>query len=167
MPELKEVLTQAFDKPDAKHSCSHFVWHVIQGYVPDQQYMQANQLLQFLARSPDWIEVDKNDSRGLANLAKQGALIAGGAEAQPNGHVIVVYPGDPKESGGYAYSRNGKTEVLRSHGLYARAMSRSLGNWPGAKSDGDKTIWDPWAGAKFNGVKLWMLKSTKPSTPSQ
>ncbi|MEY2839277.1 MAG: hypothetical protein RJB60_1576 [Pseudomonadota bacterium] len=162
MPELKDALQDAFDRPDAKHSCSHFVWHAIQAYVPDQQYLVANQLLKFLERSTDWVEVDKGDSRSLAAMAKAGALIVGGADDTPNGHVIVVYPGDAKESGGYAYGSAGKTHVMRSHGVYARAMSRSLGNWPGAKSDGDKTIWDPWAGPKFDKVKLWALRSTMP-----
>lgn len=66
----------------------------------------------------------------------------------------------------YVYTRGGKPQLLRSHGSDARAiMSRSLGNWPGAKSDGDKTIWDPWAGPKFNSVKFWVLKSTRPAAP--
>lgn len=165
MPDLKKALDAAFDAPDAKHSCSHFAWHAIQAYVPDQPYMVANELLKFLGRSTDWAEVDKSDSRALAALASKGALIIGGAVDKPNGHVIAVYPGTPKHSGGYAYSSNGRHSVMRSHGIYALAMSRSLGNWPGAKSNGDKTIWDPWAGPKFDGVKLYVLKSTRSAQP--
>ena len=104
--------------------------------------------MKFLARSTDWEELDANDSRKMADMAKGGAL--------------VVYPGDVKESGGYAYSYNGKMQIMRSHGLYARSMSRALGNWPGAKSDGDKTVWDAWAGPKFGKVRFWVLMSTKP-----
>ena len=162
MPELKAVLDAAYNMPDALHSCSNFVWHAIQGYVPDQPYMVANDLVKFLAHSADWEELDANDSRKMADLAKAGALVVGGSEDQPNGHVLVVYPGDVKESGGYAYSTNGKMQIMRSHGLYARSMSRALGNWPGAKSDGDKTVWDAWAGPKFGKVRFWVLKSTKP-----
>lgn len=94
--------------------------------------------MKFLARSTDWEELDANDSRKMADLAKGGALVVGGSEDHPNGHVLVVYPGDVKESSAYAYSYNGKMQIMRSHGLYARFMSRALGDWPGAKSDGDK-----------------------------
>ncbi|GLQ93784.1 hypothetical protein [Dyella acidisoli] len=162
MPELKTVLEAAYNMPDSLRSCSNFVWHVIQAYVPDQPYMVANDLVKFLARSADWEELDANDSRTMADLAKAGAVVVGGSEDHPNGHVLVVYPGDVKESGGYAYSSNGKTLIMRSHGLYARSMSRALGSWPGAKSDGDKTVWDAWAGPKFSKVRFWVLKSTKP-----
>jgi hypothetical protein len=82
MPELKDELQGAFDRPDAKHSCCHFVWQVNQAFVPDQQYL-----------------VDKSDSRSLATPAKGETLIVG---------------------------RAGKTQVMRSHGVHVRAMSRSL-----------------------------------------
>jgi hypothetical protein len=163
MPDLKTAIDAAFNMPDSLHSCSNFVWHAIQAFVPDQPYMVANDLVKFLARSDAWEEMERTDSRGMAELAKAGALVVGGAEDTPNGHVIVVYPGDVKPSGGYAYSSGGKTAMMRSHGIYARAMSRSLGSWSGAKSDGDKTIWDPWAGPKFEKVRFWVLKSSKPA----
>lgn len=162
MPALKPALDAAYNMPDSLHSCSNFVWHAIQAFVPHQPYMVANDLVKSLARSPDWEEIDRTDSRQMAELAKAGALVVGGAEDTPNGHVIVVYPGEMKASGGYPYSSNGKTAMMRSHGVYALAMSRSLGSWSGAKSDGDKTIWDPWAGPKFNKVRFWVLKSSKP-----
>lgn len=76
--------------------------------------------------------------------------------------MIVVYPADVKESGGYSYSaQDGKKRTMRSHGAYARCMSRSMGSWPGAHSKGEKTIWDPWAGPKFDAVRFWILKETK------
>jgi len=163
MPELKAALDAAYNLPDSLHSCSNFVWHVIQAFVPDQPYMVANDLVKFLARSNDWEEVDRTDSRKMADLAKAGALVVGGREDTPNGHVLVVYPGDVKESGGYAYVSQGKTLMLRSHGIYARSMSRSLGSWAGAKSDGDKTVWDAWAGPKFDKVRFWVHKASKPA----
>lgn len=163
MPELKTALDAAYNMPDSLHSCSNFVWHVIQAFVPSQPYMVANDLVRFLARSNDWEEIDRDDSRKMADLAKAGALVVGGREETTNGHVLVVYPGDVKESGGYAYSSQGKTQIMRSHGVYARSMSRSLGSWPGAKSDGDKTVWDAWAGPKFDRVRFWVLKSSKPA----
>lgn len=98
----------------------------------------------------------------MSTLATAGALIVGGSEGAPNGHVIVVYPGSPKASGGYAYTHGTKALIMHSHGIYALAMSRSMGSWPGAKNDGDKTIWDPWAGPGFNKVRFWVLKSSIP-----
>lgn len=165
MPELKGTLDAAYNLPDSLHSCSHFAWHVIQAYVPTQHYLIANDLLSFLDRSPAWAEVDKTNSVAMANMATQGALIIGGAKDTPNGHVIVVYPGGVKASGGFAYQHGGRSEILRSHGLYARAISRSISAWPGATSNGDKTIWDPWAGPKFDKVKFWVLLSTRSIIP--
>ena len=98
----------------------------------------------------------------MIDLANKGSLIVGGRETKPKGHVIVVYPGEMIKSGGYAYSYEGKTTIMRSHGVYARAMSRSMRNWPGAKSNGDKTIWDPWAGPTFATVKFWVYVPSKP-----
>jgi hypothetical protein len=164
MPDLKDALSTAYNMPDSLHSCSNFVWHAIQAFVPDQPYMVANDLVKFLARSPDWEEIDRTDSRKMAELANAGALVVGGAEDNPNGHVIVVYPGEMKPSGGYSYTAHGKTAVMPLRGLYARAMSRSMSSWVGAKSDGDKTIWDPWASNKFNQVRFWVLKSSKPAS---
>ena len=75
-----------------------------------------------------------------------------------NGHVIVVYPGAAKPAGGYAYTSGGKSQTMRARGSYPLAMSTSLGGWAGAKSKGDKTIWDPWANdGKFAEVKFWRL----------
>ena len=47
---------------------------------------------------------------------------------------------------------------MRAHGKFPPAMSTSLGSWPGAMSDGDKTVWDPWANASFASVKFWTPK---------
>lgn len=52
MPDLKTALNRACNMPDSLHSCSNFVWHAIQAFVPNQTYMVANDLVKFLARSP-------------------------------------------------------------------------------------------------------------------
>ena len=167
MPDLKSVLDSAYQLPDEQTSCSHFVWHVIQAFVKDQPYKVANELVGFLSKAKDtWEEIGRDESLRMARMATAGTLIVGGSVTSPHGHVVVVYPGSPKPSGGYAYPHQNKktnqTEesMLPSHGTYARCISHSAGRWPGATSNGDKTIWDPWAGPTFDAVRFWFLKST-------
>lgn len=151
--QLEAVADEAYDKYPA--SCSHAVWHVIKRYVPDQAYRTANVLLDFLDTDRRWKSVPVSE---VAERASRGELIVGGLKESPNGHVVVVYPGAAKPAGGYAYTSGGKSVTMRARGPYPRVMSTSLSGWPGAKSRGDKTIWDPWASdAKFNQVKFWRL----------
>ena len=94
----------------------------------------------------------------------------GGLKEKEHGHVIVVCPGQEKQSGGYHYKdkRTGKNELASPHGIYARAMSTSMGSWPGAKSNGDKTVFDPWGPVKFKNVKFWKYVGPKDKiTPAE
>ncbi|WAC71407.1 hypothetical protein OU995_17685 [Roseateles sp. SL47] len=151
--ELARVAQEAYDQYPA--SCSHSVWHVIKRYVPDQQYRTANVLIAFLEADRRWKEVPVSE---LADRASRGELIVGGLKETPNGHVVVVYPGAAKPAGGYAYTSGGRSVTMRARGQYPRVMSTSLSGWAGAKSRGDKTIWDPWANdAKFGQVRFWRL----------
>ncbi|AVS97072.1 hypothetical protein [Paracidovorax avenae] len=150
-------LQQACDKAAALYpnSCSHSVWYVIQQYLPDQPWMNANALMDHVQGQRHWRSVPASQ---VGELARGGALIVGGKKETGHGHVIVVYPGPDKAAGGYSYTRGGKTETLRTRGSYPPVMSTSLGGWPGARSKGDKTIWDPWASdAKFAHVTFWQL----------
>ena len=151
--QLKQVADEAYEKYPG--SCSHAVWHVIKRYIPDQEYRTANSLVAFLKADKRWKETPVSE---LAERASRGELIVGGLVTQPNGHVIVVYPGAAKPAGGYAYTSGGKSQTMRARGMYPLAMSTSLGGWAGAKSKGDKTIWDPWANdGKFAEVVFWRL----------
>lgn len=139
------------------NSCSHSVWHVIRQYLPNQAWMDANALVEHLRGQAQWKVVPAGQ---VGRLAREGVLVVGGkTESGTNGHVIVVYPGGDIPAGGYSYTRNGRAETLRTRGSYAPAMSTSKGSWPGARSRGDKTIWDPWANdAKFAQVMFWKLE---------
>lgn len=151
---LKQVADEAYLRHPG--SCSHSVWHVIRSYLPLQPYMVANTLVDFLEGQPQWKAVRWQD---VGALARGGQLVVGGLKEVGNGHVIVVYPDADKPAGGYAYTRGGKIESMRPRGLYAPAMSTSLSGWPGAKSCGDKTIWDPWVNdGKFAKVRFWKLE---------
>jgi hypothetical protein len=122
-----------------------------------------NSFVDYWTTSPDWKAVSPDDGLQLAN---KGIVVGGGLKKSGgHGHVIVIYPGDKKASGGYSYTykdkKTGKplTDTLRSHGNYPRALSTSIGTWPGAMSKGDKTVWDPWASDDvFADVKFWTRK---------
>lgn len=135
-------------------SCSHAVWFLILNYVPDQQYMVANDLIDYVSSSSNWQEVALSD---LSSYANRGELVIGGAKEAGHGHVIGVYPGDEKPRGVFFImdKRTGKEVLARETGSYARAMSTSLGSYPGAISCGDKTVRDPWSEMGFKRVKFW------------
>ncbi|HME42796.1 MAG TPA: hypothetical protein VKF36_06900 [Syntrophorhabdales bacterium] len=137
------------------HSCSHAVWYVISQYEPSQKWMAANDLITNLSTSPKWKPVDQ---RELSMLASQGVLIVGGLNKVPaHGHVLVVYPGPQKSAGGYnAKDDAGKIYKVQPRGSYPLAMSTSSGGWPGARSYGDKTVWDSWGkDTEFKKVRFW------------
>ena len=88
-------------------------------------------------------------------LANAGEVVVGGQKATEHGHVIVVYPGPAKPRGGYVATKSdGEQFTVARKGLYPLAMSTSNGDWPGAMSKGDKTVWDPWGKDPFK-VKFW------------
>lgn len=147
------------------NSCSHSVWHVMKQYIPDRPYVMANVLLAYLECDPRWKRVPVNE---LERYASDGVLIVGGLAENPNGHVVVVYPGTAKLSGGYTAMISGKAQTVSGKKTYARAMSTSMGSWPGAKSKGDKTVWDPWGNdRKFHTVRFWRFDPTvKESRPT-
>lgn len=140
-------------------SCSNAVWDVIRAMLnPDEPYRTANALVDHLDKN--WTSVTLDQGYELAN---KGIVVVGGKKETGNGHVIVIYPGARKQSGGYAVATaDGKTASQRSHGVYPLAMSTSLGAWPGAMSDGDKTVWDAWGrDLPFRQVRFWAPKNAQ------
>jgi hypothetical protein len=141
---------------EATNSCSHAVWHVLKAMLdPKEPYRQANELVDWMNKSPAWGLVDLEKGFALAN---EGKVVVGGKKETGHGHVIVIYPGDKKLNGGYVYYYKAGNKNLTMEGktMYPRCLSTSNGSWPGAKSDGDKTVWDPWGkDAKFNLVRFW------------
>ena len=151
--KLRQACDDAADR--FPNSCSHAVWHVIQQYLPGQTWMDANALTAYVKGHKEWVTVQASQ---VGVLARQGVVVVGAKSETGNGHVIVGYPGPDRPAGGYAYPKDGKTLTLATRGSYAPAMSTSLGSWPGARSKGTKTIWDPWADdAKFAKVTFWKL----------
>jgi hypothetical protein len=163
--KLKQVCDKAADGKGAT-SCSHAVWSVMKDLVDSNtKYAQANELIRFLnAESSKWIAVSVSKAGELANC---GELVIGGKTDTPNGHVIVVYPGALIAGGGYQYFNKKENKYLKlplTKGMYPRCLSTSSSTWPGTKSKGDKTVWDPWASdANFKEVKFWTRLDRSPS----
>lgn len=153
---LKVACDNAYDKNPK--SCSHAVWDVIKDRVnPSETYRQANTLIAHM--TANWTKVTLDEGH---KLAQEGTVVVGGLIGTANGHVIVIYPGDKIESGGYTYlyKKTGKDLEMKTHGKYPRCMSTSIGSWPGAMSNGDKTVWDPWANdTTFKDVAFWTPKT--------
>lgn len=160
--ELAAALTKACDTAYDKYpsSCSHAVWSVLRATTnPSEPYRVANELVDHMLMC--WKAVSLDDAHTLSN---RGVVVVGGTKtAGGSGHVVVVYPGDKKQNGGYRfYWQRGKRDLIqRATGFYPRALSTSSGTWPGAKSRGDKTVWDPWGSDEaFAKVKFWTPKTS-------
>lgn len=157
MPEtnvtaLKVACDNAYDlHPD---SCSHAVWSVIKAVAnAAEEHRQANSFIDHW--SSNWTEVTLDAGHALA---LKGTLVVGGLKGNNHGHVIVLYPADKIESGGYEYfyAKLNKNLTMRSHGKFPPCLSTSIGSWPGAMSKGDKTVWDPWGNDEiFKKVQFW------------
>jgi hypothetical protein len=154
--KLKQACDRAYDANQA--SCSNAVWGVLKEISnKNEAYREANALVDFMAGY--WRGVTLEEGYQLAN---QGTLVIGGTKKiGGHGHVIVVYPGEKKQNGGYSYwwQQGKKNLVMKATGWYPRAMSTSQGTWPGAMSRGDKTVWDPWGSDDaFDAVRFWTPK---------
>lgn len=158
--QAAQKLTQAANQAFRLYpgNCSGAVHYVITHLInPKSPYRLANQLLQWFATpNSGWQRVIS--LRQASALADQGKVVVGGlAEPTGHGHVIIVLPGPWKPAGGYRV--HGR--VMPHFGLYPPAMSTAWSPpgkqpWPGAISDGDKTIFDPW----FNTDKIMFSKVT-------
>ncbi|MCW8306066.1 hypothetical protein AruPA_03365 [Acidiphilium sp. PA] len=148
---LCEVAQQAYLHNPG--NCSGAVHDVIRKLVnPAAPYRLANALMGYLANPANgWSKV--RDYAEASALADRGVVVVGGlAEPGGHGHVIVVLPGRWRPSGGYKVDGR----LMPSHGMFPPAMSTSLGPWPGAVSDGDKTVFDPWDNVQvFKHVTFW------------
>lgn len=153
---LKKACDKAYDSN--KTSCSNAIWDVIREIGDkNETYRVANVLLDHM--KANWQSVSLEEGFKLANL---GVLVVGGAKADPNGHVIAIYPGEKVTNGGYPYyyEKEKKYLTLKGNKQLPRCLSTSKSTWPGAMSKGDKTVWDPWGNdLKFSQVKFYTPKT--------
>ncbi|MHB1303882.1 MAG: hypothetical protein ACYCZB_10470 [Acidiphilium sp.] len=157
--QLTQIASEAFRLYPG--NCSGAVHYVITKLVdPKTPYRLANQLMQhFAVPNSGWHKV--NTLKEASTLADQGKVVVGGLmEPGGHGHVIIVLPGPWKPAGGYV--ADGR--MMPHFGLYPPAMSTAWSPpgkqpWPGAISDGDKTIFDPWFNTNkitFDKVTFWV-----------
>jgi hypothetical protein len=126
-----------------------FMASMVGVYLPDKQ---ANDLIDFMATY--WTQITEDQAQDYAD---QGRFVVAGKKNQPNGHVVVIMSGGKASSGGYQYEdSNGETQTAANHGQYPRACSTG-GGWPGAESEGDKSVYDSWGNKhKYAAVKYWL-----------
>jgi hypothetical protein len=108
--------------------------------------------------SANWSEVTLEKGH---EEAKAGKVVVGGRKDPGNGHVVVIYPGDKIESGGYDVfdKKQNMTVKQRTHGKFPPCISTSSISSPGAMCKGDKTVWDPWRNdSHFKEVRFWTPK---------
>jgi len=149
-PELKDACDKAFEK--YPRSCSHAVWYVMQKYNGELKYTQANNLIE------SWKTVYVEGSQGIwrEQTCERGCTCRGGKSKPGNGHVIVVYPGPEKYSGGFYYKEKRiRMERLNTH---YPCQPRWVGAipWPGVMSQGNKTVKDVWNEKDFHQVRFWV-----------
>jgi hypothetical protein len=129
--------------------CNQSTHHVITTVVdPDWPLELADPMIDRIVSS-NWQEVDDQTA---AQLANQGIVVVAGLRGGANGHVVVVYPGEPKPQGGFDCYGKHYPEI---GGPYPRSMSTSVSTWCGTRSRGDKTIRDAWSAADWPNVKRW------------
>ncbi len=138
-------------------NCSGGVKYFAQQYpidTTDFEDKNANGLVDYF--DANWKSVDTEAE--AQKLADSGRFVVAGRKDTPNGHVIVILPGGMKDSGGYEFTdRNGKTQTAQNKGKYPRACSTASGHWPGAKSKGEKSAFDPWGSqTKYQEVDYWV-----------
>jgi hypothetical protein len=155
-PSIKTACDQAYRM---SFDCSDLVWRVWTKVINDKDpKREANALIDYLEKESTrpgsgWSVVSIGRAYELVNT---DVFVIAGARKSPHGHVVVLYPGLRKPDGGFRFTnKEGESVVARRHGTFPRCVSRSSGKWPGANSDGDKTVRDPWDDKDFKQVKYW------------
>jgi hypothetical protein len=135
-------------------NCSGAVSFLIRNLVdPNFGTQLANPIAKGLTSGKlKWRRVTSNVE--MQALANAGILVVGALYEPQNGHVLAVAPGQMKYHGGY--SAYGSFLAVNSRdGMFPLAMSTSLGSWPGALSNGDKTVRDAFRADQWPNVTFW------------
>ena len=134
----------SFDPRD----CNVAVWKFLQltgqsinGTNPNGHAPFANVIMDKLgAPGSGWRSVSLDDGIKAAN---DGKIVIGGTKDDGHGHVVAMLPGPLQPSGGFA-NQNGKV-MPYSTTQYPPVLSASSSLYPGTRSDGDKTVRDPFS----------------------
>jgi hypothetical protein len=153
--DLLITATQAYKLYPA--NCSGAVnWVIVNMVDPKMPPLLANDLMAYFAKPANgWRQVaGVPEASELANRCI--VVVAGKAEPGAHGHVVIVLPGPWKPAGGF--TSNGK--IMHRYGSFPPAMSTAWSSpgttpWPGAVSNGDKTVRDPWSTPDWIKVTFW------------
>jgi hypothetical protein len=86
-----------FQPDDGVTHCNSFVAEVCESYgYKGLNGLLANEIIELVSQSPNWSLTPLDRCQELANT---GTLIVAGLKADPHGHVNVICPGKPKNSG--------------------------------------------------------------------
>ena len=104
---LIDAICDAYDRndyrpgPDGSTHCNQAVTAVAEAMgCKDFDNKSADQIMGFMETNPNWSPVPMEKAQDLAN---QGSLLVAGLESKaldsPHGHVVVIRPGHPCQSG--------------------------------------------------------------------
>lgn len=121
---LIDAVCEAYDlyhvSKDGATFCNMAVHHVCARMGYDKfKGLLANQIVDFLRRSPEWTPVPLSGAQELAN---EGRLVVAGAEDHPHGHVVVVRPGAEDFSGKWE-SKAPKVSQVGATSYIGRSMA--------------------------------------------
>ena len=144
----------AFDPND----CNVAVWKYLQltgqtinGTDPKGPAPLANDMLDRLAAAGSgWREVSLEDGITLAN---HGKVVIGGEKEKGHGHVIALLPGPLRSSGGFKDEHG--VLMQADQALYPASLSASSADYPGTRSNGDKTVRDAFDKKTWRNVRWY------------
>jgi hypothetical protein len=144
-------------------NCSGLVRHVAKMMGVPMPDVDANHLVDYFEDPANgWEVVDESTAQSSADANR--LVVAGKKNVGSSGHVVVVFPGGKKASGGYEYFYKPlkKNLTMKNDGDFPRMCGTGKSDWPGVESEGEKTVYDAWASAtKYADVKYWRAPSKK------
>ena len=150
-PSLSYLCTEV--QTQFPKNCSGAVKHIaakLNYPLPD---VPANNLIDYF--NANWSTVDETQAQRFADANR--LVVAGKKTVGGSGHVVVVLPGGKTRSGGYSYTKKGQTLTAPFKGDFPKSCSTAAGSWPGAVSNGDKSVFDAWgSSSNYVGVTYWV-----------
>jgi len=140
------------------NDCNVAVWKYLQltgqtinGTDPKGPAPLANDMLDRLAAAGSgWHVVSLEDGITLAN---HGKVVIGGEKEKGHGHVIALLPGPLRSSGGFKDEHG--VLMQADQALYPASLSASSADYPGTRSNGDKTVRDAFDKKTWGNVRWY------------
>lgn len=153
---LIDAILDAYDRmdfrpnPDGSTHCNQAVQAIlvtVAGYSA-MAGMMADQMVAFMASSPEWSLVPMEQAQDMAN---EGSLLVAGLDSkalnQAHGHVVVIRPGKPVFSG--KWGSTPRVLNIGASDFIARGQSGAMTNQPCGLNESFIPL-----------PKIWVLRST-------